>query len=145
MHVLYPDSDAITSNAFLSSQFDKSYWEIMERHYDVYFLNDFKDALGDINPNYYGMLDQLVAAQGRVFYGTFFSTFSGYINRIRGYHDDRGDEKTGSPKDGKIKSWYFATEDKRNEMIRYMPARPPFYSREYPIAWRDIDADVMVD
>ena len=101
------------------------------------------DALKGVSPNYFGMLDQLVAAQGRNFYGTFFSTFTGYINRIRGYHDDRGDELAGSAKDGKISSWYVFPEDRRDEMVVYMPARPPFYSREYPAAWRDIDADVM--
>jgi hypothetical protein len=29
------------------------------------------------------MIDQLVASKGRIFFGCFFSTFTGYINRIR--------------------------------------------------------------
>ena len=144
---LYEDSkEHLTPGSTLfiaTDEFDKSYWEIFKTHYDVYFLDDFMDALKGVSPNYFGMLDQLVAVQGRVFYGTFFSTFSSYINRIRGYHDDRGDELTGSPKDGKIKSWYFFPEDRKNEMVVYMPSRPPFYSREFPAGWRDIDADVM--
>ena len=31
------------------------------------------------------MLETLIAAQGRTFSGTFMSTFSGYIVRMRGY------------------------------------------------------------
>ena len=32
------------------------------------------------------MLDQLVASKGRVFFGTWWSTLSGYVNRMRGYY-----------------------------------------------------------
>jgi hypothetical protein len=53
-------------------------------HYDLVFLEDFQDLYKDIGNNYYGMLDQLVAYKSRVFIGTWFSTFSGYINRLRG-------------------------------------------------------------
>ena len=28
----------------------------------------------------------LVASKSEVFFGTYYSTFSGYINRLRGYH-----------------------------------------------------------
>ena len=41
--------------------------------------------LGAINPNYLGMIDQVVCAGGEMFTGTWFSTFSGYITRMRGY------------------------------------------------------------
>ncbi|GMH93368.1 hypothetical protein TrVE_jg14334 [Triparma verrucosa] len=125
-----------------TDEFDKSYWKLMKEHYDVFFLDDFKDDIKGMNPNYYGMLDQLITTKGEHFYGTFFSTFTGYINRMRGYFDDRGDELNGSNKDGLIKSWYTAPTDKTNEMAQYMPIRPPFYPREFPVAWRDIDADV---
>ncbi len=32
-----------------------------------------------------GMIDQVVCTRGEVFVGTWFSTFSGYITRMRGY------------------------------------------------------------
>lgn len=53
----------------------------------VRFLDDFMDfaELRDINPNYLGMIDQVVCTRGEVFVGTWFSTFSGYITRMRGY------------------------------------------------------------
>jgi hypothetical protein len=44
-----------------------------------------KYAYKDINPNYLGMLDQIICAKGGFFVGTWFSTFSGYITRMRGY------------------------------------------------------------
>lgn len=53
-------------------------------HYDLVFLEDFQHLYRDIGTNYYGMLDQLVSYKSRVFIGTWFSTFSGYINRLRG-------------------------------------------------------------
>ena len=50
------------------------------------FLDDYWDmaGLGDLDPNYMGMIDTIVASRGRVFGGTWFSTFSGYITRMRG-------------------------------------------------------------
>lgn len=60
---------------------DKSFFNALKEHYDVVFLDDFMDALGHVNTNYYGMIDQLVASRGRVFFGCWFSTFTAYINR----------------------------------------------------------------
>jgi len=48
---------------------DKSFFKILMDHYDVTFLDDYMHLLTDVNPNYYGMLDQLVASKGR---GTYF-------------------------------------------------------------------------
>ena len=55
-------------------------------HYDLVYLDDFQEYYKDLGTNYYGMLDQLVCYKSRVFIGTWFSTFSGYINRLRGTH-----------------------------------------------------------
>ena len=41
--------------------------------------------LQSINPNMYGMLDSIVCSRAKVFAGTYFSTFTGYIHRLRGY------------------------------------------------------------
>jgi hypothetical protein len=61
---------------------------IATNNHTLRFLDDFWESadLGDLDPNYMGMIDTIVASQGRTFSGTFFSTFSGYINRMRGYH-----------------------------------------------------------
>ncbi len=58
-----------------------------ERFTKVYYLNDFIELaeLKGINPNYLGMIDQVVCTRGEKFVGTWFSTFTGYITRMRGY------------------------------------------------------------
>ena len=37
------------------------------------------------NPNWIGMVEQVIASQGRIFVGTWWSTFSGFIVRMRAY------------------------------------------------------------
>ena len=36
-------------------------------------------GLKDLDPNLMGMIDTIIASQGRLFVGTWFSTFTGYI------------------------------------------------------------------
>ena len=66
--------------------------------------------------------------QGRAFVGTWFSTFSGYIIRLRGYHGRA------------LQSFYFFAKKKFAMMERGAPA-DPFYTREWPTAWEGIDDD----
>ena len=60
---------------------NKSFFDPLKKHYQLAFLDDYIHLIEGVNPNYYGMLDQLVAYKGKVFFGTWFSTLSGYINR----------------------------------------------------------------
>jgi GDP-fucose protein O-fucosyltransferase len=53
---------------------DKKFFDPLREHYDLKFLDDFMHVLGEVNHNYFGMIDQLVAARGRLFYGCWFST-----------------------------------------------------------------------
>jgi hypothetical protein len=71
----------------------------------VRFLKDFegKVDLSSLRKDQFGMLEQVVASRGRAFVGVWWSTFTGYIMRMRGYHDL---EK---------QSWY-AMPEYRNEM-----------------------------
>jgi hypothetical protein len=61
--------------------------------FKIRYLDDyFKIAgLDGINPNFLGMIDQVVCTRASLFVGTWFSTFTGYITRMRGYlgYDDR--------------------------------------------------------
>ena len=68
---------------------NKEFFSDMAEHWDLLFLDDFMELLPGINPNYFGMVDVLVASRSRTFFGCWFSTFTGYINRIRGYHADQ--------------------------------------------------------
>lgn len=126
---------------------DKEYFAPMKEHYNVFFLDDFMDlpALKEINSNFYGMIDQIIASRGKVFSGTWFSTFTGYINRMRGYHQERAAaaSKGNEVHDGIINSYYFGKQlSKVNEMREYKPIVFPFYVREFPVSWRGINFDV---
>lgn len=52
------------------------------------FFGDYRGvaALDDVDPTLYGLIETVVASRGAVFAGTWFSTFSGYIIRLRGYY-----------------------------------------------------------
>jgi hypothetical protein len=119
---------------------DESFFNLLKEHYDVVFLDDFEDELGEINSNFYGMIDQLVASRGRVFFGCGFSTFTGYINRLRGYHAD--DDRSPGYELGIIPSFYYAPEEHFLRMQTYYPVKRPFWAREFPTSWRLIDTGV---
>ena len=59
------------------------------------------------------MIEQVVAARGETFHGMFHSSFSGYINRLRGYYSVR-DVVEGS-NEGILKSSYFLQSSYRYE------------------------------
>jgi len=113
---------------------------IVDEFTDVVFLDDFKAELDGMNTNYYGMIDQLVASRGQTFFGCWFSTFTGYINRLRGYHAD--DHKLPGHEMGIISSYYYAMSDRFDHMLQYWPIKKQFYAREFPASWRLIDASI---
>ena len=119
---------------------DKSFFKPLMDHYDIVFLDDFHEELGHVNTNYYGMIDQVVASRGRTFFGCWFSTFTAYINRLRGYHADNHKDKGYEM--GIINSWYYALKDRFDHMQRYYPVKQAFYAREFPTSWRLIDTGV---
>ena len=120
---------------------DKKFFAPLKQHYDLVFLDDFHDeALMGVNTNFYGMIDQLVATRSRTFFGCWFSTFTGYIDRIRGYHADE-EKQTGYEK-GIINSWFYALPDRFDHMQEYYPIKRSFYAREFPTSWRLIDKTV---
>jgi hypothetical protein len=56
--------------------FTKAGWKIR-------FLHDYekKGHLEGVNPNLFGMIESIVCSRAKVFAGTYFSTFTGYIHR----------------------------------------------------------------
>lgn len=117
---------------------DQSFFQVLKEHYDVLFLDDFHEALGDdVNTNFYGMVDVLIATRSRYFFGVWFSTFTGYINRLRGYHATN--DKTPGYEKGIIPSWYYALSVNFDQMQHYIPLRLQFWAREFPTAWRLIN------
>lgn len=67
---------------------DTSWNAFKEAGWQLVFLNDFlvRGDLTDVNPNLYGMVESIVCSRASRFAGTWFSTFTGYIHRMRGYH-----------------------------------------------------------
>lgn len=105
-----------------------SFFAAFQQHFTkTRFLSDFADQLVDVNPNYLGILDQIICMRGTTFVGTWFSTFSGYITRMRGYLGF------------KDKSVFYADLAHRDRFQQWEDPKFPFYMREFPTAWQDID------
>lgn len=62
-----------------------------------------------------------------------FSTFSGYITRLRGYYGEAHGEEAHS--------YYYYTKKKYAMKLDTVPS-DPFYTREWPTAWKGIDEGV---
>ena len=94
----------------------------------IRFLDDYFEEAGlaDIDPNYFGMLDTIIASQGRAFVGTYYSTFSGYINRMRGYNGLS------------MKDSYYGFLPKFSTMHYWSKS---LWANEYPAGWVGIDGD----
>jgi hypothetical protein len=120
---------------------DKSFFEALRKHYHIYFMDDFQHLMMGLGMSKFGMLDQLVASRGRTFVGLYYSTFTGYINRMRAYHA----QKNQSPgyEDGIIQSYFYAERRFKYAMRQYRSISWPTWAREFPVAWRDIDHDVL--
>lgn len=120
---------------------DKSFFDPLKQHYNVFFLDDFMDLLEGINTNYFGMIDQLVASRGRTFFGCWFSTFTGFINRMRGYRSVK--DKLPGHEDGVLPtSFYYSSHSRRDALQQYVPLSNSFFAREFPTSWRGIDKGI---
>lgn len=108
---------------------DPAYLNVLRSRFNVFFLSDFHERVGlpKLNQNYMGMVEQIVCSRSEVFIGTWFSTFTAYITRMRGYYgfDYRS-------------NWYHFKLRKDSFQTEYLP-REPWYIREWPTGWVDID------
>jgi len=100
---------------------NKTYFEVLRQHYDICFLDDFADEINCLNSNYFGIIDQIVASKGDIFFGTYYSTLSAYVNRLRGYYSTR--DKLPEYELGKLQSYYFSPRDKKYTMTEYFAPR----------------------
>ena len=94
---------------------------------DVAMTEGEAAAVARIGANERGFVDVLVASQGRTFTGTWFSTLSTHVQRIRGY--------VGRPD----ASTFFSEPKRWAACQKWEEPRRPWYMREYPTAWRDVD------
>jgi hypothetical protein len=122
---------------------DPAYFRPLREHYHVYLLQDFLPLVQGIDPNYYGMIEQLVCAKGDIFVGTFYSTFTAYITRLRGYYALR-DQKPGHLLGSLTDSEYFGHKGvHRHVLAQYNSVTFQMWTREWATAWRDIDHDLI--
>lgn len=120
---------------------DKTFFDPIRKQHTVLFLHDFDHLIKGVDPNFFGMIEQLVCAKGDKFVGTYYSTFTAYINRVKGYHTQKS--QTEDALKGILNSEYMGHKGSyRYSLKQYRSARKDFWSREWPIAWRDIDHDV---
>eukprot|EP00934_Nitzschia_sp_Nitz4_P007377 Nitzschia sp. Nitz4//scaffold284_size24204//2522//4439//NITZ4_008412-RA/size24204-augustus-gene-0.4-mRNA-1//-1//CDS//3329545676//7367//frame0 len=120
---------------------DKSFFAPMAAHWDLLYLDDFMPLLKGIEGSHFGMLDQLITSRGRVFFGCWFSTFTGYIMRLRGY-DSQNTKADGYDMGLLPSTYYYVLAHNKKMMHDYWPVKKLFYAREFPVSWRDIDQDV---
>jgi len=59
---------------------------------------------------------------------------------MRGYHSQK--DKLPGWEDGIINSYYLAPMDRKPEMREYRSVTSPFWAREFPVSWRDINHDL---
>lgn len=111
---------------------NKSFFDPVAKYHTLRFLDDYWQLgnLSQLDPNFMGMIDTIVASRARVFVGTWFSTFSGYINRMRGYHGLTMNNSWYSwlPRKEAVHKW--GGEDNRK------------YGFEWPSGFQGIDADI---
>lgn len=135
--------DELKNNATLfiaTDERNKTFFEPFKQRYNVLFLDDFTSLIDGLNTNYYGLMDQLIASRGVTFHGTYYSTFTAYINRLRGYYSIR-DKEEGYEK-GELQSFYFFPKGNKNDMKQYRSVQQPLWIREFPAAWRNIDEGI---
>jgi hypothetical protein len=60
---------------------------MLDAGWQLRFLHHYLSSLqASVNPNTHGMLESIVSSRAARFAGTYYSTFTGYIHRLRGYH-----------------------------------------------------------
>lgn len=114
----------------LTDEGNSTFFDPVRGRYRLRFLKDyfFGAEMDDMNPNLIGMVEQVIATGAREYVGTYFSTFTGYITRLRGYL-------------GKNPGWYFLEGYK--DILQ--PGKGSFYStntfyvQEWPVAYQRID------
>eukprot|EP01124_Arcella_intermedia_P005864 TRINITY_DN13436_c0_g2_i2.p1 TRINITY_DN13436_c0_g2~~TRINITY_DN13436_c0_g2_i2.p1 ORF type:complete len:435 (+),score=85.10 TRINITY_DN13436_c0_g2_i2:23-1327(+) len=65
--------------------FRREFEGVFEKRYRILKAEDFSEVLREVPQAWVPLVEMLILSQGRVFVGTRQSTFSGYVNRLRGY------------------------------------------------------------
>lgn len=103
---------------------DPSEWlDDLREHYKVLIYDNVSDVLTPRpDVKFVGPIEQLVASRATVFFGTWWSTFTGYIMRMRGHI-------------GLEASSFYTMKDFREEMIEHRTCQGRGWWREWPAMW----------
>jgi hypothetical protein len=114
---------------------NKTFFDPLKQRHELRFLDDYWDmaGLGDLDSTFLGMVDTIVASHGRTFAGTWFSTFTGYINRMRGY--------VGHSMHNSLYSWL----ERKYQMVKWTYPNGNYPAREWPLGWVGIDSDEIIE
>jgi len=104
-----------------------SFFDILNKHYKIYYFNSFKNdpfILNTLtNNNFIGMIEQMICKDGFHFFGTYYSTFTHYIIRQRGYINNKN-------------TWYTNMEHNYLKQINKIPCN---WENEYPDSWENLN------
>ena len=136
--------DELRNNGTIYVATDESsddYFELFTSNYDVVYLNDFEAELEGIDTMYYGMIEQLVASRGRVFFGCYQSTFSNFVFRLRGWRSQQ--EKWSGCENGTLNNSYYYNMNKKYVYGSYTPIFTNSFIREWHVGWKDMDKELL--
>eukprot|EP01038_Epipyxis_sp_PR26KG_P017516 gene17516-24266_t len=113
-------------------QDDPSWDAFIKAGWTLRFLHNYVDSgsVDNINPNLYGVLESIVCSRAEVFAGTYMSTFTGYIHRLRGYH-------------GLGEATYYHSNHHTLELQSPNPHRPYGWWREWRGGWTDDEGQLI--
>jgi hypothetical protein len=113
----------------------RDFFAPLAQKYTLVFLDDLATKGSKLqaalleDPNWAGMVEQLICGAAPVFLGTWWSTFTGYITRIRGYRGLRS-------------TTFYVLPKYRNAFIKSSkPVGGAAWWREWPTGFEDIDDD----
>lgn len=129
---------------------NKTYFDPLRRLHGgsvrLAFLSDFPEAgRGAVNPNHFGMIEQIVLARARLMVGTYYSTFTAYATRMRGWyavHDGIGRPSAdGAAVPGAGTNTYYVPRKFRDALGQpgVDPPRGPSFVREFRYGYEGID------
>lgn len=143
---IYISTDYYTYDGGPDYPKDANWFAPLQKKYQLYFSSDFRGVLEHHLPSHYTeMVEQFICARAEIFVGTWKSSFSSYIHRLRGYYSPLIKDEDTNEEEGSLTNSYYASPVAiQQEMKFYQAIRRPFNEREFPIAWRDIDHDVAL-
>jgi len=112
--------------------FQKDFLPVFENRYKVHHWNMYKHLFPNIPVHKIPVIEMIVATRGRVFVGTYLSTFSGYITRLRGYQ--------GVITSQKDHYWtYLKYPSEYKNLNQDNPRHIKSWVQEYPEVWQGLD------